>query len=67
VESNDPIWPRLNALALKAKADPLEWLGMDDIYGDVAKDENFRTAFADWLNRLWRDGVAATMKSYIAG
>ncbi len=67
VEPNDPIWPRLNALALKAKADPLQWLTMDDIYGDVAKDDRFRTAFADWLNQLWRDGVAATMKSYIAG
>jgi mannitol 2-dehydrogenase len=67
VEPNDPIWPRLNALALKAKDDPLQWLTMEDIYGDVAKDETFRAAFSDWLNRVWRDGVAATMKSYIAG
>jgi mannitol 2-dehydrogenase len=66
VEPNDPIWPRLNALALKAKDDPLQWLTMDDIYGDVARDETFRAAFSDWLNRVWRDGVAATMKSYIA-
>jgi mannitol 2-dehydrogenase len=66
VEPNDPIWPRLNALALKAKDDPLQWLTMDDIYGDVARDETFRAAFSDWLIRVWRDGVAATMKSYIA-
>ncbi len=67
VEPNDPIWPRLNALALQAKSDPLQWLSMDDIYGEVAKDESFRASFTDWLSKLWRDGVAATMKSYIAG
>jgi mannitol 2-dehydrogenase len=67
VEANDPIWPRLNALALKAKDDPLQWLSMDDIYGDVAKDESFRTAFADWLTMVWRDGAAKALSKYIAG
>ncbi len=67
VEANDPIWPRLNALALKAKDDPLQWLSMEDIYGDVAKNEGFRTVFAGWLTMLWRDGTAKTMEKYIAG
>jgi mannitol 2-dehydrogenase len=65
VEANDPMWDRLLGLALKAKDDPLQWLTMDDIYGDVAKDESFRASFADWLNMLWRDGTARTLKSYV--
>jgi mannitol 2-dehydrogenase len=42
-------------------------LSMDDIYGDVAKDERFRAAFAGWLTMLWRDGTAKTLEKYIAG
>jgi mannitol 2-dehydrogenase len=67
IEPNDPSWDRLQALALKAKTDPVQWLSMDDIYGDVAKDESFRTAFTNWLTMLWRDGTAQTLKAYIAG
>ena len=67
IEPNDPVWPRLNVLALAAKADPSQWLGMEDIYGDVAKSEIFRSAFTGWLNRLWADGVEATLKAYVAG
>jgi mannitol 2-dehydrogenase len=66
IEPNDPSWDRLQALSLKAKADPVLWLGMDDIYGDVAKDEGFRSAFASWLTMLWRDGTAKTLSTYIA-
>jgi mannitol 2-dehydrogenase len=64
-EANDPSWPRLNALALQSKADPMQWLTMDDIYGDVARDDTFRSAFAGWLNMLWRDGTAQTLTHYI--
>ena len=66
-EPNDPVWDRLNTLALKAKSDPVQWLTMEDIYGDVAKDERFRAAFTTWLNMLWRDGTAKTLETYIAG
>jgi mannitol 2-dehydrogenase len=59
------MWDRLLGLALKAKVDPVQWLTMDDIYGDVAKDESFRASFAGWLNMLWRDGTARTLKSYV--
>jgi mannitol 2-dehydrogenase len=67
IEPNDPSWPRLQALSLKAKSDPLQWLTMDDIYGDVAKDEGFRIAFSAWLTMLWRDGTAKTLENYIGG
>jgi mannitol 2-dehydrogenase len=67
IEPNDPVWPRLQALSVKSKDDPMQWLTMDDIYGDVAKDETFRAAFAGWLNMLWRDGAARTLAKYITG
>jgi hypothetical protein len=38
---------------------------MDDIYGDVGKDETFRKAFADWLTMVWRDGTAKALQAYI--
>ncbi len=66
IEPNDPSWDRLQALSLKAKADPLQWLSMDDIYGDVAKNESFRTAFTGWLTMLWRDGTAKTLQHYLS-
>ena len=67
IEPNDPIWPRLNKLALEAKTNPMQWLTMEDIYGDVAKSEIFRSAFAEWLNKLWADGAENTLKAYVAG
>jgi mannitol 2-dehydrogenase len=65
IEPNDPSWDRLQLLSRKAKDDPLQWLTMEDIYGDVAKDERFRTAFSKWLTMLWRDGTATTLQTYI--
>jgi mannitol 2-dehydrogenase len=65
IDPNDPIWDRLQPLALAARSNPVVWLAMDDIYGDVGKDERFRAAFSKWLNMLWREGTAATLNSYV--
>lgn len=67
IEPNDPSWDRLQALSRKAKDDPLQWLTMDDIYGDVAKSETFRTAFAAALASLWSRGTAQTLTDYVGG
>jgi mannitol 2-dehydrogenase len=67
IEPNDPSWDRLQALASKAKDDPLAWLSMDDVYGDVAKSDVMREAFSRWLQALWRDGTAETLRRYIEG
>jgi mannitol 2-dehydrogenase len=66
IEPNDPVWGRLQGLSRQAKDDPLQWLTMEDVYGDVAKDEGFRVAFSTWLNMLWRDGTAKTLQHYIS-
>jgi hypothetical protein len=39
---------------------------MEDVYGDVARNETFRTAFSAALTDLWSKGTAETLKAYIA-
>ncbi len=65
IEANDPIWDKLTALAQQAKSDPMAWLSLRDVYGDVADSEIFQQAFAQWLTNLWSKGTAATLKEYI--
>ncbi len=67
IEPNDPNWGRLQAQARKAKADPLAWLSMIDIYGDVGASPVFRAAFADALSRLWKHGTKAVLERFVAG
>ncbi len=65
IAPNDPNWDRLQALARKAKDDPLQWLTMDDIYGQVAKSDLMREKFSAALTSLWTHGTANTLKAYI--
>ncbi len=68
IAPNDPAqWDRLQATARLAKADPNAWLNMKDIYGDVAKSDKFREAFARALSMLWKDGTKVTLERYISG
>ena len=63
---NDPIWDRLQNTALDAKASPRIWLGMQDIYGDLADRASFAEPFDAWLNMLWNEGVLATLDCYLS-
>lgn len=65
IEPNDPSWPRLQKLACEAKDDHLAWLKMEDVYGNIAHSEKFRSAFAIALHGLWSDGTRATLQRYI--
>jgi mannitol 2-dehydrogenase len=67
IAPNDPSWERLTALAKQAKADPLAWLTMKDIYGSVADNPLFRQKFAEALTDLWAKGTAATVTAYVNG
>jgi mannitol 2-dehydrogenase len=57
---------RLGAHALRAKADPMAFLELSDIFGDVGTNPAFRGAFAAALGRLWREGTARTLEAYLA-
>ncbi|AXS42207.1 mannitol dehydrogenase family protein [Breoghania sp. L-A4] len=67
IEPNDPNWDDLVATARRAKDDPDAWLAMEAVYGDVAKNEIFRAAFAHALRGLWEHGTEAVLKRYIDG
>lgn len=67
IAPNDPDWEALQARARAAREDPAAWLAMGNVYGDVGHDERFAAAFAGALDRLWRDGTAATLRGYLEG
>jgi len=58
---------RLTPAALAAKDDPAAFLGLRDIFGDLADAAPFRVRFATALGSLWRDGTRATLRRYVDG
>lgn len=67
IPPNDPSWDRLTALAKEAKADPKAWLTMGDIFGPLATDAAYVTAFTKALSSLWARGTSATLEAYLKG
>ncbi|MCR9135712.1 MAG: mannitol dehydrogenase family protein [Alphaproteobacteria bacterium] len=67
IAPNDPHWDRLVSLSRKAKNDPTEWLTLEDVYGDVAANPEFRNRFSNWLDMLWQQGTEETMGTYLSG
>ena len=62
---NDASADRLQAAAIKAKDDPSAFLGLSDIFGEVAASDLFRRRFAHALKTLWEKGTRATLKLYL--
>lgn len=67
IEPNDPYWAALSSAAQSARAAPSAWLAQAHIYGDLAKESRFASAFDNWLRIIWQDGTEATLKAYIDG
>lgn len=67
IAPNDPGWGRLTEQARLARSEPDAWLRMRDIYGDLADDERFRTAFRQSLQRIWNRGTRAALDHYLQG
>ncbi len=65
ITAGDPNWPRLTALAQQAKADPLAWLTMEDVYGDVGQAPAFRAAFARSLADIWSKGTERALADFV--
>lgn len=65
IEPNDPNWDLLTATARAAREDPSRWIGMREIYGELADNREFATAFADALDTVWSQGAEASMLHYI--
>lgn len=66
IEPNDPSWDRLTIQAQKARENPTAWLEMTDIYGALALEPAFATAFGNALKTLWEIGTKATLERYLA-
>ncbi|WP_457090831.1 mannitol dehydrogenase family protein [Microvirga sp. P5_D2] len=64
---NDPNAGRLTPAALAAKNDPVAFLNLCDIFGDLAEVSQFRSRFGTALNSLWREGTRATLQRYLSG
>ena len=65
IEPNDPNWKKLNICAKKSQQNPLIWLEQKEIYGDIAKNNNFQNSFSNWLQLLYQNGVEETLKVYL--
>lgn len=65
IPPNDPNWERLTALARAAKANPVAWLSMGDIFGPLATDPTYVAAFTTALTSLWARGTKATLDAYL--
>lgn len=65
IPPNDPNWDALQSKARASRSDPLAWLGMRDVYGDVGDNVEFRDSFTRALAGVREDGVEAMMKRYV--
>lgn len=61
---NDPSWDRLHACAKQSITDPLAWIAMRDVYGELGDDERFQRAFTAALSGIRDNGVEAMLNYY---
>jgi mannitol 2-dehydrogenase len=48
-----------------AKENPIEWLKMEDIYGNLANSNKFGVAFCNALSSIWKNGTEKTMNEFL--
>lgn len=61
---NDPSWDLLHATAIASRADPLKWLLMTNVYGELGENAQFRHSFSTAITGLREKGVASMIKTY---
>ena len=64
IEPNDPLWEVLQMTAKAARADPMKWLSMRNVYGDLADQKTFSQPFCNWLQMIWDEGIEAAIERY---
>jgi len=65
IEPNDPQWDQLTACAQTARSRPKAWLEMHLIYGDLAADDRFASAFTQWMDIITEQGIEAALSAYL--
>ena len=56
---------RLRTLAERSKTEPLAFLEMQDVFGDLSESKAFQQSFRNALQHLWQHGTASTLQSYL--
>ena len=64
LDINDGRKDKLKELALQAKNNPIVFIQMEDIYGNLSQNEYFANTFENFLNSIWENGVLNTVKNY---
>jgi mannitol 2-dehydrogenase len=64
---NDANAERLQAAALRSRENPLAFLELEDIFGDVGKAAVFQQRFSQALGSLRERGTRATLSAYLDG
>ena len=65
IEVVDRLRDSLMALARRQRDDPLAFIGNQELFGDLADDERFVTAYLSTLASLHQRGARATLESLI--
>ena len=66
IAPNDPSWERIQAAAKQARNDPRAFLALRDIFGKLAEEPAYVSAFSTALSSLWADGVRPTLADYLS-
>jgi mannitol 2-dehydrogenase len=64
IAPNDPNWDRLQTFAKKAENEPEAFLSMDEIFGAIAKDRRYVSAFVEAYKLLQSRGTKEALASY---
>ncbi len=64
IDINDGRKDKLKELALEAKSNPIVFIQMEDIYGNLSQNEYFASTFSKFLNSIWENGVENTVLNY---
>lgn len=67
IEFNDASAERLQAAAIASRDNPLAFLALKDIFGEVGESGQFQKRFTEALTSLRKNGTRATLQAYIDG
>jgi mannitol-1-phosphate/altronate dehydrogenase len=56
---------RLRTLAERSKNEPLAFLELQDVFGDLSESKAFQQSFQNALQHLWQHGTANTLQRYL--
>jgi mannitol 2-dehydrogenase len=66
IAPNDSSWETIQAAAKRAHTDPAAFLELRHIFGKLAEEPSYVTAFSSALSALWARGVRSTLADYLS-